>query len=146
MTYLFAILAGILNMLQSGSNSTLAQKLNVGPVVPALITYGGGMLAVLLASPWIGKPLDGLARNAATVPWWGWIGGLLASVYVVATLTVAKGMGAGVFTAVTLTAAILTSLVLDHYGLMGFEVRQLSTWRVVGGLLMVAGVGLIARF
>ena len=45
----------------------------------------------------------------------------------------------------TLTAAVVTSLVLDHYGLLGFEVRPLTALRVLGGVMMVAGVGLVAR-
>lgn len=146
MAYLLAIVAGMLNMLQSGSNSTLNEKLGVGPVLPAIIVYAGGIIGVLAAAPFIGRSAGALAVNAPHVPWWAWIGGLLASVYVVATLTVAKGMGAGAFTAVTLTAAVVTSLVLDHYGLLGFEVRSMSIWRAVGAMLMIGGVGLIARF
>jgi transporter family-2 protein len=146
MAYLLAILAGILNMLQSGSNSTLNQKLDAGPVVPALVVYAAGALGVLAASPFIGKSTDGLLRNAGQVPWWGWVGGLMGAFYVVVTLTEAKAMGAGAFTAVTLTAAVVTSLVLDHYGLLGFEVRPLTMLRVLGGVLMVAGVGLVAKF
>lgn len=146
MAYLIAVLAGILNMLQSGSNATLNEKLGVGPAVPALIVYAGGILSVLMLWPWLGKPLAPLAANAAGVPWWAWIGGLLGAVYVLTTLTVAKGMGAGAFTAVTLTAAIVTSLLLDRYGLMGFEQRPLTLLRGIGGALMVGGVLLVARF
>jgi bacterial/archaeal transporter family-2 protein len=34
---------------------------------------------------------------------------------------------------------------LDHYGLVGFAVRPLSLWRVVGAAFVVAGVVLIRR-
>ncbi|TPG56851.1 DMT family transporter [Roseomonas nepalensis] len=146
MPYLLAVVAGVLNMLQSGSNATLHQKLESGPVVPALVVYLTGMLAVLAASPFIGRSAEGVLGRAGAVPWWGWIGGAMGAFYVVVTLTQAKGMGAGAFTAVTLTAAVVTSLLLDHYGLMGFEVRPLTLLRVLGGVLMVAGVGLVACF
>lgn len=146
MPYLLAVVAGVLNTLQSGSNATLHQKLESGPVVPALVVYLTGMLAVLAASPFIGRPAEGVLGRAGGVPWWGWIGGAMGAFYVVVTLTQAKAMGAGAFTAVTLTAAVVTSLLLDHYGLMGFEARPLTLLRVLGGVLMVAGVGLVARF
>ena len=146
MPYVIAVIAGILNMLQSGTNATLHDKLKVGPVVPAIVVYAGGIVGVLAASPFLAKGTGTLATNAGSVPWWGWTGGLLGAVYVVATLTLAKNMGAGAFTAITLTAAIATSLVLDHFGLLGFEVRSLSTLRVLGGVLMIGGVALIARF
>ncbi|MCR0983914.1 DMT family transporter [Roseomonas populi] len=146
MAYILAAIAGVLNMLQSGSNATLNGKLEAGPVVPALVVYLVGILGVLAASPFIGKPAEGLLRNAGTVPWWGWIGGLLGAFYVVVTLTQAKAMGAGPFTAVTLTAAVVASLVLDHFGLLGFDVHPISALRLLGGALMVAGVVLVARF
>lgn len=146
LAYLLAVLAGVLNMLQSGSNATLNEKLGAGPVVPALVVYAAGALGVLAAWPFLGSSLEGITGRAGAVPWWGWIGGLLGAFYVVVTLTQAKAMGAGAFTAVTLTAAVVTSLVLDHWGLLGFEVRPLTALRVVGGVLMVAGVGLVARF
>ncbi|MBP0495196.1 DMT family transporter [Pararoseomonas indoligenes] len=146
MAYLLAAIAGILNMLQSGTNATLNDRLEAGPVVPALVVYLVGILGVLAAAPFIGKPAEGMLRNAATVPWWGWIGGMLGAFYVVVTLIQAKSMGAGPFTAVTLTAAVVTSLVLDHFGLLGFEVHPASALRLLGGALMVAGVVLVARF
>ena len=146
MPYLLALVAGVLNMLQSGSNATLHQKLDSGPVVPALVVYLTGMLAVLAAAPFIGRSAEGVMGRLGEVPWWGWIGGAMGAFYVVVTLTQAKAMGAGAFTAVTLTAAVVTSLLLEHYGLMGFELRPLTALRVLGGVLMVAGVGLVARF
>ncbi|MCI0752307.1 DMT family transporter [Teichococcus vastitatis] len=145
MAYLFAILAGILNMVQSGSNATLNEKLGAGPVLPGLVVYLGGILGLLLAAPFLWQPAGAALRNAGSVPWWGWIGGLLASGYVIATLTIAKGMGAGAFTAVTLTAAVVTSILLDHFGLFGFEVRAATGLRLLGGALMIAGVVLVAR-
>jgi len=55
-------------------------------------------------------------------------------------------IGAGPFAGLTITANILMSLVIDHYGLFGIEVDQLNRSRIIGGLLMVAGIALIARF
>ena len=146
MPYLLALVAGVLNMLQSGSNSTLNEKLEAGPVLPALAVYLTGIVAILAAAPFIGRPVAGVLDRVGAVPWWGWIGGAMGAFYVVVTLTQAKAMGAGAFTAITLTAAVVTSLVLDHYGLLGFDMRPLTGLRVLGGVLMVVGVGLVARF
>ncbi len=145
MKYLFAILAGLLNTVQSGANATLEGELKAGPTVPALVVYAGGILGILVASPFLGWSMGDVSRNAAEVPWWAWLGGLMASVYVVATLTIAADMGAATFTAVTVTASVVASLVMDHFGLVGFDVREISWGRVAGGLMMVGGVALVAR-
>ena len=47
---------------------------------------------------------------------------------------------------VTVTVAIVTSLVMDHFGLLGFEIHKAGLARIAGGILMVAGIGLIAAF
>jgi transporter family-2 protein len=41
---------------------------------------------------------------------------------------------------------VVTSIVLDHFGWVGFERHAASLWRILGGLLMVAGVALVAAF
>jgi transporter family-2 protein len=38
------------------------------------------------------------------------------------------------------------SLVIDHFGLFGMEVHAINIWRALGGLLMCAGIALVALF
>jgi transporter family-2 protein len=40
---------------------------------------------------------------------------------------------------------MITSLVLDHYGLIGFPVHPLSAVRFIGAALIIMGVVLIQR-
>jgi len=44
-----------------------------------------------------------------------------------------------------LSGQLIAALVLDHYGLLGLSVHPLSLWRVVGTILLLAGVALITR-
>jgi transporter family-2 protein len=46
----------------------------------------------------------------------------------------------------TVTAALIMSLMIDHFGWFRMEYHPLNIWRVLGGLLLVAGVTLIAKF
>jgi bacterial/archaeal transporter family-2 protein len=41
---------------------------------------------------------------------------------------------------------MFVSLLLDHYGLVGFAERQVTPLRLVGAALLVAGVVLIRKF
>jgi transporter family-2 protein len=47
---------------------------------------------------------------------------------------------------ITVIAALVMSLVVDHFGWFRMQVHPVSMWRIVGGLLMVGGVSLISRF
>ena len=55
-------------------------------------------------------------------------------------------LGAAAYNGIVVTATIICSLLLDRYGLVGFDIHRLSPLRIVGGMLMVAGVTLISIF
>ena len=40
---------------------------------------------------------------------------------------------------------LIGSLVMDHYGIVGYSVRSISTGRVAGAVLLLVGVLLINR-
>jgi transporter family-2 protein len=90
------------------------------------------------------KPPTGGAL--AQVPWWGFIGGIFGAVYILSMLLMAERLGAAVFMGVTVSAAVVTSLVMDHFGLLGFQVHEAGLGRMAGGVLMVVGLALIAAF
>lgn len=81
----------------------------------------------------------------ATMPWWAPLGGLVGAVQVYAGLTMVHKVGAGRFIGLTVTAALIMSLVLDHYGWLNVPVHAINLWRVMGAALMVGGIVLITR-
>jgi bacterial/archaeal transporter family-2 protein len=54
-------------------------------------------------------------------------------------------VGAGPFVGLTVTAALIMSLVVEHYGWFHMPVHAINPSRVVGALLMAGGIALIAR-
>ena len=81
-----------------------------------------------------------------SVPVWAWLGGLCGGVYVLSVIFIADKVGAAVFTGLAVTAAIVTSVLLDHFGLVGFQVHEAGLWRILGAVLMVGGLGLVCAF
>lgn len=140
--FLFAALAGLLNTMQSGMNSTMGKS--VAPGWAVAFVGGATMLTGLAYAAVTRAPFP---RSGVTiVPWWGWVGGCMGAVFVLSTLLVAKQLGAATFLAITVTAGVLTSLTMDHFALLGFKEHPASLPRLAGGALMIAGLGLIARF
>jgi transporter family-2 protein len=80
------------------------------------------------------------------MPWWAVIGGLVGAVQVYAGLTLVTKVGAGPFVGLTVTAALIMSLVIDHFGWFRMAYHPLNIWRIVGGLLLVGGVTFITKF
>jgi bacterial/archaeal transporter family-2 protein len=139
-----AMVTGVLNTIQTGNNTTLNKAL--GQPYWSLVTVFAvalcTSLVIALASGQ--RPPQGSAL--AQVPWWGFIGGIFGAVYILSMLLMAEKLGAAVFMGLTVTAATITSLVMDHFGLLGFQVHEAGLGRIAGGLLMMAGLGLIAAF
>ena len=86
------------------------------------------------------------ARSLSDMPWWAVLGGLVGAVQVFAGLTLVNRVGAGPFVGLTVTAALIMSLVVDHFGWFRIDQHPVNLWRIVGGVLLIAGVSLIAKF
>ena len=142
--YAFAILAGVLNTVQSGANVTLNKSLDQ-PIVAALVVAAVGATVYLLAAPFLGLAIP-TADRVASVPWWGWFGGALGALYVLSMILIAGRVGAAAFTGLTVTSAIVTSILLDHFGWLGFDVHAAGIWRLLGGAVMIAGLVLVCLF
>jgi bacterial/archaeal transporter family-2 protein len=142
--YAFAIAAGVLNTVQSGANVTLNKTLEQ-PILAALVVAAVGAVVYLLAAPIMGLAVPSPEKVAA-VPWWGWLGGALGAIYVLCMILIAGQVGAAAFTGLTVTSAIVTSILLDHYGWLGFDVHAAGLWRLLGGGLMIVGLALVCLF
>jgi len=143
-SWLFASLAGALITVQAGSNSQL--KKSLGEPMPAvMINYVIGFCVVAAYSAVRHAPMVPLDK-AGQVPWWAWSGGMWGSVYGVAAVLLASKLGAAPLTALVVTGQLICSVLLDHFGWVGFEVHPAGWGRIVGCALMVAGLTLIAKF
>ncbi|MBE7249641.1 MAG: DMT family transporter [Actinomycetospora chiangmaiensis] len=141
---LVAAAAGVLNTVQAGANASLNKALGQ-PILAALVVACTNALVYLLAAPFLGLGWPSGTRWAG-VPWWAWLGGAMGAAYVLAMIILAERLGAALFTGITVTAAIVTSVVLDHYGWLGFAQHSAGPWRILGGLMMIGGVALISLF
>ena len=145
---LIALLAGAANPFQTGANAELNKYLQ-HPFVAGAWVYLTGLAGLLLAvgvAPLMARhPYLGLGARAAAAPWWAWLGGLISILSTLAGLTLAQRLGSSVFTALTITASIVMSVLLDQFGLIGFRHHSASPARIAGCCLMVAGVWLVAR-
>lgn len=140
---LLAALAGAANPAQAGANSELRKAL--GQLLPAVfIVYLSG-LAGTLAISLIARPSLAFTDKFAATPPWAYLGGLLSIAATIAGAALAQRLGSGVFTGVSVTASLVMSVVLDHFGWLGFEVHRLSLPRVIGCGLMIGGLWMVAR-
>lgn len=72
--------------------------------------------------------------------WWQWIGGPLGALIVLAGALLVPHLGSAKFIAFVVAGQLLASILLDHFSLMGLPFSSASIGKIVGALLVVAGV------
>jgi transporter family-2 protein len=140
---LLALLAGFLLPVQAGVNAQLRSSLGT-PLAATLVSFLVGTLGVAVALVALRLPL-GIGGAWSRSTWWHWTGGLLGAAYVALTIVLAPRLGAAPLIAAVVAGQMLASLALDHYGLVGFATHPITVARLIGALLVIAGVGLIQR-
>ena len=142
--YLIAIASGAANPLQAGANAELNKQLD-SPLWAGIFVYASGLLGLLLAQLLLRHAFPTNDR-LVNVKAWAWLGGLISIASTLAGLTLAQKLGSGVFTGLTVTASIITSVLLDHLGWVGFRQHTASPARLAGCALMIAGMWIVAKF
>jgi transporter family-2 protein len=140
-TTIFALLAmgaGCCIALQAAANSKFRQ--NIGTVEYAAFFSICGTFLTAVTAMLILRPAAPSASALREAPWWNWIGGPLGALIVLAGAALTQKLGAGVFIALVVGGQLLCSLLLDHYALMGLNEQPVTLGRVLGALLVVAGV------
>jgi transporter family-2 protein len=141
---LFAFAAGAALPVQFGINAQLSSWLD-SPVRAAFVSFLTGAIILAVAAALLFKPLPSGSR-LGHAPWWVWVGGAFGAFYVVASIVAAPRLGAATVVAVIVAGQSLASVVVDHYGWIGFEPRHVSAGRLLGMALVGTGVTLVRFF
>lgn len=140
---LLALIIGLIVPLQSAVNNQLKLVMGGSTLLAALVSFAIGTLALLfvaLANPQKWGDLAQLGQAS----WWQFSGGVMGALFVFGTTLLAPRIGVTVMVALIIGGQVLSSLLFDRFGLLGFEVREISLPRLAGVLLVLAGVLLVS--
>ena len=141
---LLSIAVGAVVPVQSGSNAVLARHIG-HPLYAATTNTAVATLVLLVAVALYRLPAPTLRNALEASPWWSWLGGFYGATLVFSALTLAPRVGATAFVSATIFGTILMSLIVDHFGLLAFRQQPVTGTRLLGALLVVAGMVLIAK-
>jgi transporter family-2 protein len=137
--YLLAIGAGLGITLQTTLNGQLAKGVGGDSVAAALFSFTAGALCLGLFSLMRGGIVTSLAAIPAQ-PWWSLLGGLLGASALLSYVVLAPKIGLSVLLGLAIAGQITSSLVIDHFGLMGTVERPVSPVKLGGSMVMLAGL------
>src|SRR4030095_2429257 len=126
--------------LQFGINAQLAEWVG-GSLRAALVSFVVGAVALFFAA--LTTVRDGWPERAGDAPWWVWIGGLLGAFYVLGSIVTAPKLGGAPLVEMIRPGKAIASLLVAHFGGVGFEEQPITPLRVVGVALLAGGVALV---
>jgi bacterial/archaeal transporter family-2 protein len=132
---------GVLIALQAPVNAGLAKE--TGSLPAAVVSFLVGTL-ILVALMAVSGKTGGLS-STFDVSWYYLAGGFLGAAYVFTVLVTVTSIGAGGVAAATITGQLTASVIIDRLGILGLEETSLSTPRIAGVALLLAGTYLIVR-
>jgi bacterial/archaeal transporter family-2 protein len=115
---------------------------HVGTLESVFVTYGGGgfiigIIMILLR----GGNLSSLSQ----VPWYTLLAGPTGLVLIAAIGYSVPRLGLVPAFTILVAAQFMTAALMDQFGLLGAEIRQISLSRVAGMVVMLAGIWLTLR-
>ena len=134
------VLRGLAVAVQPSVNARLAQK--VGVIESACISFAVGTMVLLVVVLASGK---GNFKGIGETTWWELSGGALGAFFVTVSIFLVPRIGTAAAMSATIAAQLTPGILLDHFGAFGMRHIPLDIKRVVGSLLLFAGVALIAR-
>ena len=143
MTRFLAVLAtlavGGLIALQPPVNSELGKRTSI--VGAAFISTAVSALVLLVIALFAGE--DHQVRKIPHVPAIYLTGGLMGAALVSVSLVTVRTLGASGVVAATVTSQLVVSALLDKYGVLGLHKVGLSSNRLLGMALLLAGTALV---
>ena len=147
MIWLFAalaVLAGALIPLQAGVNASLRAAV-ANPIFAAVVnfTVGGALIVAYAFASRMDWPSGAVL---ARVPWWCFVGGAMGACLVLSGVLFSHRLGAASFMACIIVGQLTSSLVLDHFGWVGFQQHAVTWPRLAGIGFLALGAYLVRMF
>ena len=139
---ILTIVAGILVTIQGPINVQLGKTIG-NSYWSTLVTFiVGGLFMLIFAL--VTKQTTSVGTEQS-FKLWQLLGGIFGAIYVVSVIIVMTVLGVGTATVLLLFAQLVTSMVFDHFGWLGTQIRPFDVYRAVGVILMAIGIYLINK-
>ncbi len=138
-----AFLSGAFLPIQAGLNAKLG-KAAESPVYASMLSFAVGTLGLITyilitkqSMSWAG------VREA---PAHIWLGGLLGAFYVTVIILAFPKLGPGLTFGLVVAGQMIISIILEHFNILVAQQNSISLMKLLGVLLVVAGVIIIRKF
>ena len=139
--------AGMSWPLQAAVNAELKNRTGQ-PLASAFVNGGGAAvlagLALLIFGLWAGRLQVPTMSDVQQTPWWAYLGGFFSVLVIVAQASSAAPLGVALLITLFVAGQAVSSLVVDHIGLLGLDQRSITPTRVVAVIVLLGCAALLA--
>jgi transporter family-2 protein len=139
-----SLFIGALLPVQAVLNTKLGKQTG-GPLISSLLSFLVGLICLFIINLFGNYTALSNMKLLSVSPWYVWMGGLLGVIYVSCVIFVNQQQGVALTFALVVAGQIFISLLIDHFGLFGSIVRPVSLPKIMGALLIIAGLVLIKK-
>lgn len=136
------IVAGILVTIQGPINVQLGKTIGNSYWSTLMTFIVGGLFMLIFAL--VTKQTTSVGTEQS-FKLWQLLGGIFGAIYVVSIIIVMPVLGVGTATVLLLFVQLVTSMIFDHFGWLGTQIRPFDIYRAVGVILMAVGIYLINK-
>ncbi len=137
---LIGLAGGVAVGLQSPMASMITQRLGIFESV-FIVHMGGAIIALLPILFYSGGKLS----QWRSLPWYVLLAGIFGLVVIGAISYMIPKVGVAASITTIVAGQLLVSILLDQFGLLGASVRPLDLTRIIGILVVLAGVWLTVK-
>ena len=136
-----SVTAGVSFVSQQAINADL--RASIGSAAWAgFVSYVGGTLCMLVLALVMRDAVPAMG-DIERSHWWAWTGGFFGALYIAISILLVPRLGAAFFIALLVAGQMVGSILFDHFGLLGLSEHAIDLPRIIGAVLLIAGVALI---
>jgi transporter family-2 protein len=137
---LIGLVSGVAVGLQSPLASMISQRL--GMLESIFIIHIGGAILVAVPLIFLG---GGHLADWRSLPWYALLAGSMGLIVVAGISFLIPRVGVASAIILIIAGQLLISSVLDHYGLLGVQIRTMNAQRILGLVIVFLGAWLTVR-
>lgn len=141
---LITLIIGALVPMQAILNTRLGKQVG-GPLMGSLMSFFIGLLCLFILNIFTNATAFAELKPSQATPWYIWLGGVLGAIFVAYITWVNQQQGMALTFALVVSGQIFMSLLIDNYGLLGSAVRAITLEKIIGSVLIIAGLILVKK-
>ncbi len=140
-----AFVGGMLVAAQGPIYARLSEGLGRDHLLAVFLAFATATFATGISALATGSFRTLSVPTLAQLPYWVWLGGLFGAVHVLISMQSIPVLGVTMFLTIVVAGNMVGAAAYDHIGAMGLAERPITAWKVFGLVLVVLGVGIVAR-